>query len=236
MERNLENTDEMEIDLVELFYALWRKAWLLAIALVAGAGIALASTLLLMTPQYEATSMIYVFTKTTSVTSLADLQIGSQLTTDFTIVATTRETLDEVIMRLNLDTTYEDLVKTISVTNPSNSRILKITAQNPDPVLAKDISNTLAECLRGKIAEIMNTDKPSIVDSAVVPDEPSSPSKGKNTLLGGLVGLFLAAAFVTVQFLMNDTIHTEDDVEKYLGLNTLAAIPVVRSLQPKKRD
>lgn len=236
MERNLENTDEMEIDLVELFYALRRKAWLLAIALVAGAGVALASTLLLMTPQYEATSMIYVFTKTTSVTSLADLQIGSQLTTDFTIVATTRETLDEVIMRLNLDTTYEELVNTISVTNPSNSRILKITVENPDPVLAMDISNTLAECLRGKIAEIMNTDKPSIVDSAVVPDKPSSPSKRKNTLLGGLVGLFLAAAFVTVQFLMNDTICTEDDVEKYLGLNTLAAIPAVRSLQPKKRN
>ena len=236
MERNLENTDEMEIDLVELFYALWRKAWLLAIGLIAGVGIALASTLLLMTPQYEATSMIYIFTKTTSVTSLTDLQIGSQLTTDFTIVATTRETLNEVIMRLNLDTTYEDLVKTISVVNPSNSRILKITVENPDPALAADISNTLAECLRGKIAEIMNTDKPSIVDSAVVPEEPSGPSMGKNTLIGGLIGLFLAAAFVTMQFLMNDAINTEDDVEKYLGLNTLASIPVVRNLQSKKHD
>ena len=45
----------------------------------------------------------------------------------------------------------------------------------------------------------------------------------KNVLLGGMVGLFLAAALIIMRHLMDDTIKTEEDVEKYLQLNTIAA-------------
>ena len=82
------------------------------------------------------------------------------------------------------------------------------------------------------VAEIMSTDRPTIVEDAVAPEEPSSPSLLKNIAIGGAIGLILAMAVVILRFLMDDTIKTEEDVTKYLDLNTLAALPVDEKADP----
>lgn len=218
--------EEMEIDLGEVLFVLLRKIlWLLA-GLAAGVIISFGVTKILITPQYTASSMIYIFTKTTSITSLADLQIGSQLTVDFQTLGTSRPVVEKVIRDLNLDASYEELLKTITITNPSNSRILKISVENPDPRLAADISNAMADSLSSRVAEVLNTDKPSTVERAVVPSSPSSPNTLRNVAVGGLLGLVFVAAFVLLQHFMDDTIKSEEDVRKYLELNTLAAVPL----------
>ena len=172
--------------------------------------------------------MIYVYSKSTSITSLADLQIGSQLAVDFQIVATTREVMESVIDTVGLDSTYEQLLGTVEISNPSNSHILKIVVKNPDPRLASDISNAIADELRARIASVMNTDEPSMVSRATVPTHPVSPSVSKNAVLGGLLLFVLLAGVFVVVYLMDDTIKTEEDVRNYLGLNVLGEVSVER--------
>ena len=62
-----------------------------------------------------------------------------------------------------------------------------------------------------------------VYSRVIYTENPSSPNLLKNVLLGGMVGLFLAAALIIMRHLMDDTIKTEEDVEKYLQLNTIAA-------------
>ena len=220
--------EEDTIDLMELAGVLLRKAWALALAFVIGATAAGVFTKLFITPQYVATSMIYIYTKSTSITSITDLQIGSQLAVDFQIVGTYREVMDSVIARLGLDTDYKKLLNTVEISSPSGSHILKIVATNPDPQLAADISNAIADELRARIAAVMNTDEPSTLSRAYVPEYPVSPSMVKNVALGGIGLTFLLAAIFVVAFLLDDTIKNEEDVKKYLGLNVLAEIVVER--------
>lgn len=224
--------DEIEIDLREIVGLLLRKLKILILFLILGGLIAGSVTRFLITPQYTGTSMIFVLTKTTSVTSLADIQLGSALTTDFVMLATSRPTLERVIDELDLTEEPKDLQEMITVSNPADTRILQIDVSNPDPQLAADISNALADATADAVADIMSTDRPSIVEEAVVPEAPSSPSLMKNVMLGAMAGLFLAMAIVILRFLMDDTIKTEDDVAKYLNLNTLAALPVDGKADP----
>lgn len=224
--------DEIEIDLREIAGLLLRKLKILILFLILGGLIAGSVTRFLITPQYTGTSMIFILTKTTSVTSLADIQLGSELTTDFVMLATSRPTLERVIDELDLTEEPKDLQEMITVSNPADTRILQIDVSNPDPQLAADISNALADATADAVADIMSTDRPSIVEEAVVPEAPSSPSLMKNTMLGAMAGLFLAMAIVILRFLMDDTIKTEDDVAKYLNLNTLAALPVDGKADP----
>lgn len=226
--------EEDTIDLMELAGVLLRKAWALALAFVIGATAAGVFTKLFITPQYEATSMIYIYTKSTSITSITDLQIGSQLAVDFHIVGTSREVMDSVIARLGLDTDYKKLLNTVEISSPSGSHILKIVATNPDPQLAADISNAIADELRARIAAVMNTDEPSTLSRAYVPEYPVSPSMVKNVALGGIGLTFLLAAIFVVAFLLDDTIKNEEDVKKYLGLNVLAEIVVERGGKTKQ--
>ncbi len=240
----LENqqVEEQEIDLVEVFYVLWRKVWILLVSLAAGVILSGAVTVFFITPQYEASSIIYILSKTTSITSLADLQIGASLAADFQIIATTREVVEPVMETLGIDEEYESIVKDIDVTNPTNSHMLEITVTRNDPVQAANIANTLADQLKMQIAEVMSTDTPSTVERAVVPTERSSPSILINCLVGGLVFLVVAAAAILIGHFMDDTVKDEDDVKRYLGLDILAAIPlehlteehIVNKGRPKK--
>ena len=222
------NKKDDEIDLLELAGVLWNKILFIMIGFVIGAMIAFGITKFLITPLYKAQSTIYVFTKSTSITSMADINIGSALTVDFKYVGTTRDVIEAAIKELGMTTTYEDLVKSIAITNPSNSRLLEITVTDPDPVAAANISNTVADCLRERIADVMDTDKPSMVQRAVVPTKKSSPSTSKNTVIGALVGALLVSAVVIIRYLMDDTIKDEDDVQQYLQLNTLASFPYIK--------
>lgn len=218
--------EEMEIDLLELFHVLLRKIWLILICLVAGAVLVGGYTKFFVTPQYSASATIYILSSTTSITSVADLQLGTELTGDFAEIAKTRSVVNAVIDEVGLDDSYASLLGRLSTENPAGTHLLKLTATDADPQRAAEIANAYADIMASQIADIMNTDQPNVAEQAVAPSAPSSPNLMKNTLLGGVAGAFLACLVIFVQFMMNDTIQTEEDVRKYLNINTLAVMPV----------
>lgn len=233
MEEKIRNTEDMQIDLLELAGVLWRKLWAIVACLVIGAVLAGGYTKLMVTPQYTATSMIYILGQTTSISSVADLQLSSELTADFTIMAKSRSVIQSVIKELDLDMSYEQLVEAVDLENPTDSHILKIHVTNSDPKLAKTISNAMAEAVAENISSVMATDKPSIAEKAITPKAPSSPNLTKNIAMGGIVAAAIAVAIIVLGYLLDDTIKTEEDVRKYLQLNTLAEIPMEKKNRKK---
>lgn len=224
---NQKETEEIEIDLKEIFFLLVSRIWIIVAAtLVCGIG-SLIFTKAFITPLYSSTSTIVVLSKSTSLTSLADIQLSSQLTSDYEILINSRRVLEEVIHTMKLDMTYEELRDIVSVTNESDSRVLSITVTHEDKVLAMEIVNEIADVSCEKIAELMATTPPSLVDKGVVADKKTSPSTTRNTIVGAFAGFALSVIIIIVIYLMNDSIRTAEDVEKYLGINTLGTIPLM---------
>ncbi|NSD68151.1 YveK family protein [Dorea longicatena] len=231
MEERIKDTEMGQIDLLEVANVIWQKIWAVIMCFVIGAVLFGGYTKMMVTPQYTATSMIYILGRTTSISSVAELQLSSALTADFTIMAKSREVINGVIKEMDLNMTYDQLKNSVNITNPSDSHILQIEVTNPDPKLAKDISNTMANAVAENIASVMATDKPSIAEKAVTPGAPSSPNLMKNIAMGGIVGAALAVGLIVLGYMMDDTIKTEEDVRKYLQINTLASV----SLEKKRR-
>ncbi len=225
-EKNLRDNDEMEIDLLQLFYALKKKIWFILAAMIIGGGLAGAYSKFLITPQYSSTSMMYILSKETTLASLADLQIGSQLTEDYKVIVNSRPVLGEVIDSLALDMSYEQLLAKISIGNPTDTRILTVTVTDPDPYRAKAIVDCVAETASDYIGEIMEMIPPKIIENGTVATRKTSPSNGKNAVLGALAGMVLVCGVIVIQVIMNDTVRTEEDVERYLGLTVLASVPL----------
>ena len=224
--RSAANNNEVEIDLLELLQQLLMHWKLLLICMILCGGAVFAYCRFYVTPLYSSTAGLYVFSKSTSVTSLADLQIGSSLTNDYAIVITGRPVLDRVINRLELNESYGSLKSRISVSNPNSSRIIYITCTDPDPERAKQIADRTASIASTFISQKMDQDPPSIIQSGYSDGAPVSPQTKKNTMIGALIGLLLAAAWVVVTWLMNDTILTPEDAQEKLGLNVLASLPL----------
>lgn len=217
--------DVEEIDLKELFLVLLGHWKILLISTMMVGIIALLISKFLITPQYESKSELYVLSKSTSITSLTDLQLGSNLTNDYMVIVKGRPVVDQVISNLNLDMTYSQMLDKITLNNPSNSRILEITVQDSDPKMAKAIADEMATVSAAFISQKMDQDPPNIIQYGYDDGNKVSPSIGKNTIIGALLGFLLAAAFVTVTYLLDDSIVTADDVEKKLGMNMLGSLP-----------
>ena len=217
--------DEEVIDLGEIFYALLRKLWVIIAVAVLGAGIGGAYSYFLLTPQYSSTAKIYVLTKETTLTSLADLQIGTQLTQDYKTIITGRSVMEEVVDKLHLDMDYKELVRKIKVENPSDTRILNISALDPDAEMAKKIVDMTAKVAYDYVGEIMEMTPPKLIESGEVANQKTSPSNTKNALIGALIAAVIVCGYITLTVILNDTIRSEEDVEKYLELPVLAAIP-----------
>ena len=222
--RPMEN-EEIEIDLLQLWNAVRHRIWLVLLAGFIAADIAFAITKFLITPMYSSSATMLVVTKETTLSSLADLQLGSQLTNDYEILITSRPVLQQTIDQLELETDYKHLRDTITISNPNDSRMLIISTLQADPELAKSVVDTLAGISSDYIAEKMEVTAPKIIEEGEIPLTQSSPSLLRNTAIGGLLGILAAVFLICVAVILNDSIQTEDDIERYLQLPVLAVIP-----------
>lgn len=215
-----------EIDLKELFFHLLDHWKIILLAALAAGVAAMIISVYFVTPKYESTSELYVLSKSTSITSLADIQMGSNLTNDYMVVVKGRPVIEQVISNLELNETYKTLGDKITLNNPSDSRILQIIVEDTNPDRAKLIADEMAKVASAFISEKMDQDPPTIIQNGYADGAPVSPNILKNILLGIIAGAFVTMAVITVLYLMNDTIMTADDVEKKLGLNLLGTLPL----------
>ena len=223
-----------EIDLLEIGYLLWQHIKQIILCFLCGTVIAVLFTVFMISPKYKSTARMFVVSGNNSIVDLSSLQIGKNLTGDYTELIKSRTVLEEVINELNLDLNYVKLSKEISVTNPTDTRILNITVTDNSPQLAADIANTLAEKAKEYIPSVMNTEKPNIFEKGIVPTQKSSPSTSKNGILGGLLFSFAYMGFLIVKHLMNDTFMNPEDIQKAFGIQPLAAIPSTKKKRGKK--
>lgn len=226
MQNEVNRTEEDTVDILEIVRILLKKWHVLIISALAVGIATFFFTKIFITPQYSATSELFVLSKSTTLTSLADIQLSSQLTNDYKIVVSDRPVLDKVISNLKLAEDYESLKEKITLTNPTNSRILYITVKDSDPNRAKLIADEIADVASLFIAEKMDQDPPSILSYGYSDGKKVSPSTAKFTILGAFAGGLVAAIIVLVVCFLNDTISSAEDVERKLGLKLIAQIPI----------
>ena len=223
---NNKKDEELEIDLLELFGHYFDKIWwivggFLICALVAGL-----ITHFAITPKYTATAKMYMVSSSSqSVVDLTDLNIGQSISGDYVELLKTRPIIEGVIEDLDLDYKYNELVDMINLSVVNTTRIIQIDVTSTDPKEAMNIANALAKKGVRELPKVMETPEPHIAEYAIVPINKSSPSLTKNTMIGGLLGLLLMLAIFTIQFLMDDTFKTAEDIEKEFGVMPLTVIP-----------
>lgn len=143
-----------------------------------------------------------------------------------------------------------------SVENPQSTRLLYIRVTSDDPIEAAKIANAYAEAGRTIISTKMNIDKEKSLpvisrarDGSNEQDADLSnsqlksvaaskvaPQKTKNIILGFTVGVLLALVIITIRFLTDTKVRTENDVRKCVDLPVLAVVPVMRKNGDKRKS
>ena len=228
---------ETEIDLIDLAWALLDKIHYIVLCFLIGAVIMNAYSYFLVRPTYKSTAKMYVVSASkNSVVDLDALNIGTSLTADYEQLMLSYPVLEQVINKLNLDMDSDTLAKMITLENPTDTRILNINVVSTDPKSARDIANTLMDVSVDYLPKTMSTNAPNVAQKAKLADHKDGPSYTKYTMIGALAGAFLYCMYLVVKYLMDDTIHTADDMEKYFDIVPLAVIPDVSELASEKQQ
>ncbi len=225
LQRRQENQDN-EIDLIELAFVLLDNIHYLILFFLLGAVLLNAYAYGFISPTYTSTASIYIVNASGgSVVDLTDLNIGTSLKNDYRELILSYPVLDRVSVKLQLDWTTDQMKRAIRVDNPADTRILNLTATARTPELAMKIANTLAKVAVEYLPETMSTEAPNIAQKGRLAKTKAAPSYTKYTAMGGMLGLVLCGAWLIMKHLMDDTIRTSEDMEKYFDISPLAAIP-----------
>ncbi|MBR4731181.1 MAG: protein-tyrosine kinase [Lachnospiraceae bacterium] len=228
--------DVIEIDLQELVGLLLHWMWLL---LLCGAVTGITGFLickLTVTPWYESTTRIFILNKNNETTvSYSDLQTSSQLTKNYTPLIKSRDVLEKVIEACELSESYESFASRVKVATVGDSNLIAITVTDSDPQMAQRLAKEVRMEASDHIVEVMAIQAANLETEANLPRKPSGPSARKWALIGAFLGVFTCAAILIIQYLLDDSIKSAEDVERYLGLSTLAMIPIADQDKNKKK-
>ena len=218
--------DTNEIDLLELAGVLLDNLHYIIFFFLLGAVLLNAYAYGIIQPTYESTASLYIVSASGgTVVDLTDLNIGSSLKSDYKELILSYPVLDRVSSKLDLGWSTDQMKSAIRVQNPADTRILNLTATAHTPELAMDIVNTLAQIAVDYLPETMSTEAPNIAQRGRLPKRKAGPSYARYTMLGGLIGLMLSCAWFIGKHLMDDTIRTPEDMEKYFATVPLTTIP-----------
>ncbi len=240
------------VDLKELFRIVLKKWWLILLCTIIGFGSAYYITSKFITPIYEAKTVLYIGQEQSELgnigISVGQLEADSQLIIDYKQIALTRLVIDAVSRNTGLSVSDSETLKTDtsiggnSVEDPmtmsykdfrnstiietiENSRLFTVGFINPDPEIAKKVSDELSKQLTIAVSQIVGVQNIRILDQSIMPLKPIAPSKFSNSIIGGILGFLFSTFIIIILFLINDTVKDEDEIISLIGVSVLGSIP-----------
>ena len=230
---NNQENQAVEIDVFAMLKTLWKRKFSIVLVALVFAITAFGYSAFLAKKEYQSTSRIYVVSRQNqdnNALTNSDLQAGSYLVKDYREIILSQNVLSQAIEELKLDMTPAELSKKISVSVPTDTRILSITAKDGDPKEAARIANGLRNVAAEKIIAVTKVSDVTTLDEAEVPQTPSSPNIRRNVLLGFIAGAGLMVVLMVVVEVLDDRVKRPEDIEELMGLTLLGIVPDIKKL------
>ena len=214
---------------LELLQTLKEKVALILAATILAAALGWGFSAFLMPKKYEASVNMIVNTRTEIVGVVTSDSISSaqDLVDTYAIIIKSNKVLNQVIEKLDLKMTYEELSKRITVDPIRNTQVMKIAAHCPSADQAALIVQTISEIAPDIVADAVEAGSCKVVSDVYSSAKPVSPDIPRNILLASALALIAVCALVVLRELFNDYIVDDADLEKKLGISVLGVIPDV---------
>ncbi len=233
-----QNTEELEIDLLEVAGMLWKHIVAILMTGIVFAALLFSYARFYMTPQYEANALFYVNNSTFSLTdamkiTTSDLSASSGLVNSYIAILQSRANMEKVIAQAQVPYSYEQLRRMVSASAVNSTGLFRVTVRSANPEETRVIANVIAAVLPDMISEIIINSSVKVVDYAVTPRTRVSPSYTKFAGIGLLIGIILSSAIFLLIEWLDDVIRDEEALLSY-DAPILATIPDLLSKGTRK--
>lgn len=226
---------------IDEYYRILRRHWKVIVAATLAA-IAVMFVWDLFQPKvYQASSSGFVTAGKSQ--NLSEASFGDQLAksraTSYVDVAQSRAVAQRVIEDLDLDTTPAALINQISVDQPTDTVLLRISANSSSPEQAQAIANAWVKALAAQVAQLegsgSNSLRVDVLEPAQLPSSPVSPNTKLDLIIAGIVGLLGGIALAILRSQMDGRLRDPNKVREQFGVPVLGSVPQNSQLSKSER-
>ena len=221
-----------ELDLKELLFMFWNKKLEIILITLMFVAVGIGYSYFFVKPEYTSTTSLVLAQSSSSgqtgdgAISATDLTMNSKLVSTYSELIKRKAILGQVCENLNIpDSNIQELRGKIKVNSAKNTEIIEISVTNKDPNKAAAIANEIAKVFGEKIVEIYNISNVYLLDRAEANAVPSNINHMKDVVIFAFIGLVIAAVYVLIANMLDNTKKTEQDVEATTELLVLSSIP-----------
>ena len=221
-----------ELDLKELFFMFWNKKLEIILITLMFVAVGIGYSYFFVKPEYTSTTSLVLAQSSSSgqtgdgAISATDLTMNSKLVSTYSELIKRKAILGQVCENLNIpESNIQELRGKIKVNSAKNTEIIEISVTNKDPNKAAAIANEIAKVFGEKIVEIYNISNVYLLDRAEANAVPSNINHMEDVVIFAFIGLVIAAVYVLIANMLDNTIKTEQDVEATTELLVLSSIP-----------
>lgn len=210
------------MELKDYWRIIIQRGWIVVLAALLTAGSAFLWSRA-QTPEYRASALLLVRADSLD---FGRLQASKQILASFSRRIRAEDMAFEVVNALALDRNPYDVLAGLSVSSDQNQLTIQIDATSDDPAVAGQIANGFADAF---VAEIDASNTIQLREDQVLVDviqragsgAQTAPNTRINVIAGAVLGILLGGVLVLLLELLDDTIKTKDDVERYIGRDLL---------------
>ncbi|MBQ9746547.1 MAG: hypothetical protein IJW21_06960 [Clostridia bacterium] len=232
-----EQTNLKTIALKDLWDIFVKRIWIMLLAAIVAGGAFFAFTKLTYVPEYSSKATLYILNTDEEGTTSSGLNTGitvaSKMVSDCTHFLKSHKVLDSVITDLNLDIKHSDLAAKISTNNPTDTRFLEVTVKASTPEEAKVIVDAICDIGSFEINETLGINQVNLYEHGILNQNAVNKTSLTTYILVALVAAVLVYGIFFVMFMLDDSVWTDDEIDKYLGLSVLGDIPDANSTRKK---
>lgn len=222
--------EEITLDLRELIGILRKRLKLIISITLIATLISGIVSFLIIKPTYEATLSVFIGKtsdiKETSVSyDSSDIAMYQKLVKTYAKIATSSDVAEKAAGELNTNITAKQIQGMIKVTPQQDTQIMDIKVQSNSPEEAKKVAEKVTTLFIDKAKVIIPNGNVQILDKVKVPLESVKPNKKLNVAIAFFLGLMVSVGIVFVLEYMDNTIKSQEDLEKYLEIPVLGMIP-----------
>ena len=183
-------------------------------------------------PEYKAQATVILSSDKSKTTIQNEINANKNLIDTYTEVVKSHRVLDRVKSEMQINDSYEQLVKKVTVASLKDTEIISISVVDLDKYHSYSLANKIADTFTNEISQIYNDKSVNVLDRAVEPQKPYNVDIIKQEAIYAAAGIILATAVIFLMFYFDRTIKTTEQIEQLFKLPIFGK---VRKLETEKQ-